>query len=154
MSASPQAVTGQTPASIDDSSHSPPPTIGLIFIPTTHHCECRNHFKSHASIARTHPRSASLVRTHNRHALDVHQTISSAYSPLLYGICHMTMIMFNLAVTAFFAHRVTVNVGLPVPIQQNAAGVLSVVSRVFSHYRVSSIPILILLLLFVCVLIY
>ena len=66
----------------------------------------------------------------------------------------MTKIMFNLAVTAFFAHRVTVNVGLPVPIRQSAAGVLSIVSRVFSHYRVSSIPILILLLLFVCVLIY
>jgi hypothetical protein len=101
-----------------------------------------------------HPRSASLVCTQNCHALDVHQMISNVYSPLLYGICHMTKIMFNLAVTAFFARRVTVNVGLPVPIRQSAAGVLSIMSRVFSHYRVSSIPILIVLVLFVCVLIY
>ena len=58
----------------------------------------------------------------------------------------MTKIMFNLAVTAFFARRVTVNVGLPVPIRQSAAGVLSIVSHVFLHYRVSSIPIIISIL--------
>ena len=126
-----------------------PPSVCSFFIPTNHHCECSNHFQSHAKIARTHPWSASLVHTQNRPALDVQQTISSVYSPLLYGICHMTKIMFDLAVSAFFAHRVTVNAGLLAPICQSAAGVLSIVSHVFLHYRVSSIPIIILLLPFI-----
>jgi hypothetical protein len=110
-----------------------PPTVGLFFIPTIHHCECSNHFQSHASIARTHPRSASLVHTQNCPALDVQQTISIVYSSLLYGICHMTKIMFDLAVTAFFAHRVTVKASLLAPIRQSAADVSSIMSRVFLH---------------------
>ena len=135
--------------SIDDLSS--PPSICLIFILTIRHCECSNDFQSRASIAiaKTHPRSASLVRTQNSPALDVQQTISSVYSPLLCGICYMTKIMFDLAVTAFFAHRVTVNAGLLAPICQSAAGVLSIVSHVFLHYWVSSFPIIILLLPFV-----
>ena len=43
----------------------------------------------------------------------------------------MTKIMFDLAVTVIFAHRVTVNAGLLAPTRQSAAGVLSIVSRVF-----------------------
>ncbi len=57
----------------------------------------------------------------------------------------MTKIMFDSAVTVIFAHRVTVNAGLLAPIRQSAAGVLSIVSHVFLHYRVSSIPIIIII---------
>ncbi len=57
----------------------------------------------------------------------------------------MTKIMFNLAVTVIFAHRVTVNAGLLAPIRQSAAGVLSIVSHVFLHYQVSSIPIIVII---------
>ena len=53
--------------------------------------------------------------------------------------------MFDLVITAIFAHRVTVNAGLLAPIRQSAAGVLSIVSRVFFHYRVSPIPIIIII---------
>ena len=57
----------------------------------------------------------------------------------------MTKIMFNLAVTVIFAHRVTVNAGLLATICQSVAGVLSIVSHVFLHYRVISIPIIIVI---------
>ncbi len=56
----------------------------------------------------------------------------------------MTKIMFDLAVTVIFAHRVNVNAGL-LAICQSAAGVLSIVSHVFLHYRVISIPIIIII---------
>ncbi len=58
----------------------------------------------------------------------------------------MTKIIFNLAITVNFAHRVTVNAGLLAPICQRAAGVLSIMSRDFLHYQVSSIPIIIIII--------
>ncbi len=77
------------------------------------------------------PRSASLVCTQNCPALDVQQTISSVFTPLLYGIWQMTKITFDFAVIAPLVQRVTVNAGLLAPTRQSAAGVLSIVSRVF-----------------------
>jgi hypothetical protein len=60
----------------------------------------------------------------------------------------MTKIIFDLAITVIFAHRVTVNAGLLAPIRQSAAGVLSIVSCVFLHYGVSPFLLLLLLLPF------
>jgi hypothetical protein len=99
--------------------------------------ECSNHSPSHALIARTHAPSASLGFTQNCPALDVLQTTSSVFSPLLFGIWHTTMKTFGCAIIAPLAHRATVNAGLLITTHQVAATVLSFVFLVFLHYWVS-----------------
>ena len=66
----------------------------------------------------------------------------------------MTKIMFDLAVIAPIAHIVTVNAGLLASSGQSAAGVLIIVSCDFLQYRVSSIPIIIIIIAPLCMILH
>ncbi len=144
MSAS-QAVTGPTIAPLMTCLL--PPSVCSFFIPTKHHCECNNHFQSHATIARN---TECIPSSHSKSSCSrcSANDLQCVFPPSVRNMPHdKDHVRFSRK--CVFCAQSHHHAGLLAPICQSAAGVLSIVSRVFLHDQVSSIPIIILLLPFI-----